>query len=197
MKRLDTDLNGRLSAEEFAKNKRFQKAPEKAKEVFEKADTDKTVRSLAGRVEGPIRPRTRRRAVASPKKGERAKTSKAPLHSAAARSDSGTRAVRSSTRPVREGGSAFFAWRKGACAEKNPQSRAVTASFPRLSVGMIPRAQRLHPADDAIVVALTDWPAGAEVAGGEERWTVREKIPAKHKFAARDLRPERVWSCMA
>lgn len=45
---------------------------------------------------------------------------------------------------------------------------------------------RVHPADD-LIVALQDLPAGAEVSLGTQRWCLREAIPAKHKFAARDL----------
>lgn len=45
---------------------------------------------------------------------------------------------------------------------------------------------RVHPADD-LIVALQDLPAGAEVSLGSQRWCLREPIPAKHKFAGRDL----------
>lgn len=51
---------------------------------------------------------------------------------------------------------------------------------------MPPSILRIHPADDAIV-ALRDLPAGAAVHHGSEQWTLRERIPAKHKFAARDF----------
>ncbi|MBK8095151.1 MAG: altronate dehydratase [Verrucomicrobiaceae bacterium] len=50
---------------------------------------------------------------------------------------------------------------------------------------MIP-ALRIHPADDAIV-ALRDLPPGSTFTLGTETWTLHEKIPAKQKFAARDL----------
>jgi altronate hydrolase len=46
--------------------------------------------------------------------------------------------------------------------------------------------QRIDPRDDAIV-ALQDIPAGAEVRQGSESWTLRELIPAKQKFTARDF----------
>ncbi|MEN3943853.1 altronate dehydratase family protein [Prosthecobacter sp. SYSU 5D2] len=45
---------------------------------------------------------------------------------------------------------------------------------------------RVHPADDLIVV-LQDFPAGAEVCLEGQKWTLREAIAAKHKFAARDF----------
>ncbi len=45
---------------------------------------------------------------------------------------------------------------------------------------------RVHPADD-LIVALQDLPAGAEVSLGTQRWCLREAVPAKHKFAGRDL----------
>ncbi len=45
---------------------------------------------------------------------------------------------------------------------------------------------RVHAADD-LIVALQDLPAGAEVSLGSQRWCLREAIPAKHKFAGRDL----------
>lgn len=46
--------------------------------------------------------------------------------------------------------------------------------------------QRLHPNDDAIV-ALRALRAGERVSVDGEWWEVRDAIPAKHKFAARDL----------
>jgi altronate hydrolase len=45
---------------------------------------------------------------------------------------------------------------------------------------------RIHPADNAIV-ALQNLAAGTSVNLGHESWTVRERIAAKHKFAARDF----------
>ncbi|MGV3659684.1 MAG: UxaA family hydrolase [Prosthecobacter sp.] len=45
---------------------------------------------------------------------------------------------------------------------------------------------QVHPADDAIV-ALRDLEAGAAVSLSSEAWTLREKIPAKQKFAAHDF----------
>lgn len=45
---------------------------------------------------------------------------------------------------------------------------------------------RVHPSDD-LIVALQDLPAGKSVALGAEEWILREAIPAKHKFAARDF----------
>ncbi len=45
---------------------------------------------------------------------------------------------------------------------------------------------RIHPADNAIV-ALRDLPAGSQASLDHESWTLREAIPAKHKFAARDF----------
>ena len=47
-------------------------------------------------------------------------------------------------------------------------------------------AQRIDPRDDAIV-ALQDLPAGSEIAADSGVWTLKEKIPAKQKFAARDF----------
>jgi altronate hydrolase len=47
--------------------------------------------------------------------------------------------------------------------------------------------QQIHQGDDAIV-ALQTLQAGQHVATGARGWTVREEIPAKHKFAARDFR---------
>jgi altronate hydrolase len=46
--------------------------------------------------------------------------------------------------------------------------------------------QRLHPSDDAIV-ALQSLAAGQRVEVGGQTWTLRETIPPKHKFAARDF----------
>lgn len=46
--------------------------------------------------------------------------------------------------------------------------------------------QRLHPSDDAIV-ALQSLAAGQRLELGGEAWTLREPIPPKHKFAARDF----------
>lgn len=45
---------------------------------------------------------------------------------------------------------------------------------------------QVHPADD-LIVALRDLEAGAEVALNGHRWTLREKIAAKQKFAAKDF----------
>lgn len=45
---------------------------------------------------------------------------------------------------------------------------------------------RVHPADD-LIVALQDLPVGQTVRLGEHSWHLREKIPSKHKFAARDF----------
>ena len=45
---------------------------------------------------------------------------------------------------------------------------------------------RIHPADTAIV-ALRDLSAGSQHHLDHESWTLRERIPAKHKFAARDF----------
>lgn len=45
---------------------------------------------------------------------------------------------------------------------------------------------QVHPADDAIV-ALRDLDAGAAVSLSSAAWTLREKIPAKQKFAAHDF----------
>ncbi|HRH97894.1 MAG TPA: UxaA family hydrolase, partial [Prosthecobacter sp.] len=45
---------------------------------------------------------------------------------------------------------------------------------------------QVHPADDAIV-ALCDLDSGASVSLNGHRWTLREKIPAKQKFAAKDF----------
>ena len=45
---------------------------------------------------------------------------------------------------------------------------------------------RIHPADDAIV-ALRDLDPGSQVKLDGDAWTLREKIPAKQKFAARDF----------
>ncbi|MFM7604857.1 MAG: UxaA family hydrolase [Prosthecobacter sp.] len=45
---------------------------------------------------------------------------------------------------------------------------------------------RIHPADDAIV-ALRDLDAAASVSLDRQSWTLREKIPAKQKFAAKDF----------
>lgn len=45
---------------------------------------------------------------------------------------------------------------------------------------------QVHPADDAIV-ALRDLDAGAAVSLSNAAWTLREKIPAKQKFAAHDF----------
>src|SRR5262245_6318481 len=46
--------------------------------------------------------------------------------------------------------------------------------------------QRLHPSDDAIV-ALRALAAGQRVEVEGREWILREAIPAKHKFAARDI----------
>ncbi len=48
---------------------------------------------------------------------------------------------------------------------------------------MPPSILRIHPSDNAIV-ALRDLPSGSDVTIGDERWTLRERIAAKHKFAA-------------
>lgn len=45
---------------------------------------------------------------------------------------------------------------------------------------------RVHPADD-LIVALHDLKAGEPVSLEGSLWTLREAIPAKHKFAARDF----------
>jgi altronate hydrolase len=45
---------------------------------------------------------------------------------------------------------------------------------------------QVHPADDAIV-ALRDLEAGASVSLNNRSWTLREKIPVKQKFAAKDF----------
>jgi len=45
---------------------------------------------------------------------------------------------------------------------------------------------RVNPGDDAIV-ALRDLEAGTELSLGSEKWTLREKIEAKQKFAAHDF----------
>ena len=45
---------------------------------------------------------------------------------------------------------------------------------------------QVHPADDAIV-ALRDLETGANVSLNTNTWTLREKIPAKQKFAAHDF----------
>ncbi len=46
--------------------------------------------------------------------------------------------------------------------------------------------QRIHNNDDAIV-ALRPLQSGQSVSIGDHSWTLREAIPAKHKFAARDF----------
>ncbi|MEM6645249.1 MAG: altronate dehydratase family protein [Bacteroidota bacterium] len=46
----------------------------------------------------------------------------------------------------------------------------------------------IHP-DDDVVVALAPLDAGATVTVGETAYTLRERIPVKHKFAARDFAP--------
>ncbi len=48
------------------------------------------------------------------------------------------------------------------------------------------RIQRLHPKDDAIV-ALQGLQPGETVSLKEGSWTLRDMIPAKHKFAGRDF----------
>ena len=45
---------------------------------------------------------------------------------------------------------------------------------------------QVHPADD-LIVALRDLEAGTEVSLNGHRWTLREAIAAKHKFAAKDF----------
>jgi altronate hydrolase len=45
---------------------------------------------------------------------------------------------------------------------------------------------QVHPSDDALV-ALRDLEAGAVVALNDRSWTLREKVPAKQKFAAHDF----------
>jgi altronate hydrolase len=45
---------------------------------------------------------------------------------------------------------------------------------------------QVHPSDDALV-ALRDLEAGALVSLKGQSWTLREKIPAKQKFAAQDF----------
>jgi altronate hydrolase len=45
---------------------------------------------------------------------------------------------------------------------------------------------QVHPSDDALV-ALRDLEAGASVTLNGQSWTLREKIPAKQKFAAHDF----------
>ncbi len=45
---------------------------------------------------------------------------------------------------------------------------------------------RIHPADNAIV-ALQNLAGGADIAFEGQSWTLREAIPAKQKFAARDF----------
>jgi len=45
---------------------------------------------------------------------------------------------------------------------------------------------QVHPADD-LIVALRDLEAGASVSLNGQSWTLREKIPAKQKFAAHDF----------
>ena len=45
---------------------------------------------------------------------------------------------------------------------------------------------QVHPSDDAIV-ALHDLDAGAALSLNGNTWTLREKIPAKQKFAAHDF----------
>ncbi len=45
---------------------------------------------------------------------------------------------------------------------------------------------QVHPSDDALV-ALRDLEAGANVTLNGQSWTLREKIPAKQKFAAHDF----------
>lgn len=47
--------------------------------------------------------------------------------------------------------------------------------------------QQIHPKDDAIV-ALQTLQLGQQVAAEGKAWTVRQEIPAKHKFAARDFK---------
>lgn len=51
---------------------------------------------------------------------------------------------------------------------------------------MPPSILRIHPADN-VIVALRDLPAGSQLGLDHETWTLREAIPAKHKFAARDF----------
>lgn len=50
----------------------------------------------------------------------------------------------------------------------------------------MPRVLRIHPADD-LILALEDLPAGARVELGAEAYELRDPVPAKHKFAARDF----------
>lgn len=45
---------------------------------------------------------------------------------------------------------------------------------------------RVNP-DDDLIVALRDLRAGTPVSLGADSWTLREDVPAKHKFAARDF----------
>src|SRR5512147_1256179 len=47
---------------------------------------------------------------------------------------------------------------------------------------------RIHPADN-VLVALTDLRKGDEVNSAEETIVLRSDVPAKHKFAIRDLLP--------
>jgi altronate hydrolase len=46
--------------------------------------------------------------------------------------------------------------------------------------------QRIHPADD-VIVALRDLDAGRRVSIDGASWKLAERIPCKHKFAARDF----------
>lgn len=57
--------------------------------------------------------------------------------------------------------------------------------MPRLNRVMNP-ILRVHPADDAIV-ALRDLEPGVSLSLSSQSWTMREAIPAKQKFAARDF----------
>ncbi|HYF35524.1 MAG TPA: altronate dehydratase family protein [Prosthecobacter sp.] len=47
---------------------------------------------------------------------------------------------------------------------------------------------QVHPADD-LIVALCDLKAGGQVSLNGRSWTLRDPIPAKQKFAARDFAP--------
>lgn len=53
---------------------------------------------------------------------------------------------------------------------------------------MSQRILKVH-ADDNVIVTLKDLAAGEEVTHGGERFTLREKIPAKHKFFTMDMNP--------
>ena len=50
------------------------------------------------------------------------------------------------------------------------------------------RITKVHPKDN-LIVALTDLEAGSAVWYNEAEFILAEKIPAKHKFVAKDMQP--------